>query len=395
MVRTRHAFVGALALCAALLAPPTARADGPVPLTEANVLKLIDLVAQGGQDQKTRLVAWAPDFKTFAVGRNNEAVELWDVEAGKVRARLEGHPRGQLSGGFVYSLAFSPDGKTLAVGCYKHVLLWDVTTGKELATLKGHDWNVIDLRFTPDGKKLLTHDSHNWAYTGGEDNKARLWDVVERKVVFQAALGNADPAHHCLPLPDGKRLLVRGNNVSYLWSIGEMKPLYTARGGSDYVDTVTVFSPDYKTFAAGNPDGKVRLYETATGAYLADLNGHAGPVVRLAFSPDGKTLASGSDDKTAVLWDVATRKERAALKGHKGPLAHLLFSRDGKTLLTESGGETTLKLWDVATGEERGAIDKKGQSCIPYLSPDGKTLAVLTDGRLRLYDASQMLKAGN
>jgi WD40 repeat protein len=85
----------------------------------------------------------------------------------KLRDTLKGHTS------LVLSVAYSPDGKTLASGSKDQTIkLWDVTTGKEQATLKGHTDLVTSVAYSPDGKTLAS---------GGGDQTIKLWDVATGK----------------------------------------------------------------------------------------------------------------------------------------------------------------------------------------------------------------------
>ena len=113
-------------------------------------------------------VAFSPDGKTLASGSGDKTIKLWDVATGKEQATLKGHTdsvylRGVQSGRQDAGLGRASD---------KTIKLWDVATGKEQATLKGHtDW-VSSVAFSPDGKTLAS---------GSDDKTIKLWDVATGK----------------------------------------------------------------------------------------------------------------------------------------------------------------------------------------------------------------------
>jgi WD40 repeat protein len=153
-----------LALVAAVVLAAMARAEPPEVRLQSD-LEQIDCAAI------------SPDGKTIALGGRAEIVELWDLVAGK-RLRMLKDVSGNVS-----SLAFSPEGKTLAVGSYEQVKLWDPTTDTDGPILKGHTKAVRFLRFTPDGKIV----------TGGDgDGTALRWDVSTGQVASKVALPHAE-----------------------------------------------------------------------------------------------------------------------------------------------------------------------------------------------------------
>jgi Tol biopolymer transport system component len=279
-------------------------------------------------------VAYSPEGKTLALGTGDYTVRLWDVGPGKEIRSLQGHR------GPVYSVAYSPDGKSLASGSTdKTVRLWDVVTGKEIRSFNGHQDRLWSVAYAPDGKTLASASG---------DKTVRLWDVANGKEI-RLLKGHQSGVISVAYSPDGKTLASGSwDDTVRLWDVVTGKEICTFKG-HQYGVCFVAYAPDGKTLASGSGDRTVRLWDVVNGKEIRAIKGHRSWVLSVAYSPDGKTLASGNADNTIQLMETATGKERFHLSGHNGWINALSFSPDGARLVSASVDRTAL-VWDLVGG---------------------------------------------
>ena len=257
----------------------------------------------------------------------------------RARSRLShqlrtGHSR---AGSSPYSAPTALDWSRPARAAWRS--LWDTRAATVLQEFKGHTGDVKGARYSPDGQRVATSSA---------DGTVRIWQVE----------ANKPPV-----------VITTKKNIAF---------------------ELLNFNPDGTHLATASiSSDRAMIWDSATGAEIAALEGHKGNITRLASSPDGKYLATSSYDKTVRIWDADTGKPGPVLS-HDAVMRQLSFNSKGTRLATAGDGMTS-RIWDVKTGDEvKLFLKTAGVVRSVRFSPDGTRIVAAGDGKVAwIWDAEK------
>ncbi|MCI0339082.1 MAG: hypothetical protein L0226_16035 [Acidobacteria bacterium] len=285
----------------------------------------------------------------------------------------------------ISSLAFQPDGSTIAMGRYQVVEIVSSKTGERIARLEGHINQVRAVAFSKDGK-LLAAAGGNPAQFG----EIKIWGVADRKEL-RTIRGHRDNIFAAAFSPDGTMLATCSyDKMVKLWEVATGNEIKNLKDHTDAVFSIA-FSPDGKLLASASADRTVKIWDVATGQRLYTMSDALDAVNTLAFHPSGTLLAGAGADRTIRIWELGKTegKQIKSLIAHEDAINLISFSPDGK-MLVSTGADKLLKIWDSSTLIEAHTTGLQPDWIFALaFSPDGKRLAVgRYDGSVTFYDPS-------
>ncbi len=334
-----------------------------------------------GHRGPVRTLAFAPDGRTLASGGQDNVVIVWDAEAGTPLKQLRGHAS------HVRSCAFSPDGAMLlSAGHDSQIKLWRPAEYGETRDIDADfddGYATLAARFSADGSEVVTASS---------DYTASLWNAESLQRIQRFQEGHQFLATTAVYFADGSRLATgAGDGTVRLWDAASGAEILRLDDAGRY-GAVDV-SRDATRVATGGPAGAVQIWDAVSGEKIAMLAGHPTEVTAVRFAPDGQVLATGDNNGHLRLWryDAANGQWVAGTEfegqGHSRTITALAFVDDGARLISSSG-DNTCGQWDVAAGRELTDRVLKHPDWVADMvaSPDGQfALTACEDGKLRLW----------
>ncbi len=296
----------------------------------------------------------------------------------------------------ISALAYSPDGKVLAISGYHEVLLHTPDGSNLVARLVGESPRIESLCYSPDGKMLAVAGSAPARF-----GEIQLWDTATNGLLRAFKL-STDSLYGLSFSPDSERLAMGGaDKIVRIISVKDGKELLKFDNHSDWV-FATTFTTNAKRILSGSRDRAMKLIDAANGQFIDDINkllegvlcfarhpkedvvayggdlGESriykiaenqgrtaanndvnlvkelerlpGPVYAIAYSPDGSRIALGGAANEARLYDSKEAKRLATLKGHEGALFALAFHPTTNQLVT-GGFDGKVRIYETTKGE--------------------------------------------
>jgi WD40 repeat protein/serine/threonine protein kinase len=315
------------------------------------------------------VIAFSPDGKLLAIGDRDGLIRLWETETWHETASFSGHGLG------VLDLAFSPDGIRLAsVAMDDTLILWDVSSGQKITPDAVPVFKVTRVEYALDGSTIIT---------GGDDFKVNIWDAknlvlkgtitISSKVVDMAIINRTNTL--AVGSSDRKVSII---DIDSLAIIGRLE-------GLQYPLSSVASSPDGQYVAAGDINGGISVWDAKGEIYWtlpiirenADSGSQLGISNDLVFSPDGGAIISALRDGSLRVINAGTHDEIVSVNSGNLHVVKLAISPNSRYAITQNVGGG-LKVWDLGEGKILYELPGELKSGNPF-SPDSRSFAIAAD----------------
>lgn len=324
-------------------------------------------------------LAFSPDGKFLALGEDNRLTSVYRTsDWGKLYTFEFGSG---WCGGCATFVTFTPDSRSMVMASHHgSVKKYNLEDGK-LVTVYSQEINdITSLQVSPNGNTLMA----------ATEKALFLWDVTSGKEISSFNPIPEQEINEVIFTVDGQRLLITSNNSTCLiWDIASAKPTGSLtgflnmrdKGGLTYdpnfiwdmqiakyvrFKNQLVLTPDGKSLIKGKFGSKVKRWDVASGKAIMDYVGHSKAVLCYDLSRDGKRLVTGGGDGRIILWNAETGDSIKVIKAHREPILDIQFNSD-ETKVAASSWDARLITWDLSSGKSLNYFDFENNSALNIL----------------------------
>ena len=305
----------------------TASWDGKLRIWEMESQNLVKMIDHEGI--YVHAVDWSPKSNTIVTGSNdsNGNLKFWDSQTGELQKAVQAHNDA------VIGVRYSNDGKWLMSCSYDETAaIWNVEgEPRELCRLQGHTWWVWDGAFEPGFDPFSK--TNNRVVTVGQDGKAIVWAIFAEEGQSTQLIDYVahDGPVYSVDYHPTESLVATGgyDRTIQLWNPSDIEPF------------------DFTAAIRG---------ELATDQEHATLTEHNGPIRSVRFSKTGELLVSGSQDNSVKVWNVASTEPIKTFRGHDSAVRACQLTDDGRSILSCSEDHQTIR-WSVDDYAEIQTLD--------------------------------------